>query len=158
MTVAELAAAAAMHSDNTATNLLIQKLGGLNTITNLAHSLGDNHFRLDNWEAELNSNPNKPQDTTTPLAMRESLQKLTLGDALPHKQQQQLLTWMEGNTTGDNLIRAGTPKGWQVGDRTGGGSYGVTNDIAIIWPPKCAPLIAAIYSVGEPSLRKNISK
>lgn len=32
-----------------------------------------------------------------------------------------------------------------VGDKTGSGNYGVTNDIAIIWPPHCAPLVVAIY-------------
>ena len=42
---------------------------------------------------------------------------------------------MKGNTTGDKLIRAGAPKGWEVGDKSGAGSYGTRNDIAIVWPP-----------------------
>ena len=58
---------------------------------------------------------------------------------------QLLKTWLIANTTGDNRIRAGVPKGWIVGDKTGTGSYGTTNDIGIIWPPHCAPIVIAIY-------------
>ncbi len=55
---------------------------------------------------------------------------------------------MKDNTTGDTRIRAGVPKGWIVADKTGAGNdYGISNDIGIIWPPNCAPIIIAIYSV-----------
>jgi beta-lactamase class A len=61
-------------------------------------------------------------------------------------QREQLVTWLKNNTTGDARIRAGVPKGWIVGDKTGTGSlYGTTNDIGIIWPSKCAPIVVAIY-------------
>lgn len=53
---------------------------------------------------------------------------------------------MRGNTTGDQLIRAGVPKDWEVGDKTGAGSYGTRNDIAIVWPPNREPIIIAILS------------
>ena len=148
MTVSELSAAAMMHSDNTATNLLMRKLGGTEAVTAFAHSLENHTFRLDHWETELNSNPDVDQDTSTPLEMRESLQKLVLGNILAAPQQEQLVTWMKGNTTGDKRIRAGVPKGWIVGDKTGGGTdYGMTHDIGIIWPPNCAPLVIAVYLV-----------
>ncbi len=32
-----------------------------------------------------------------------------------------------------------------VGDKTGSGGYGTTNDIGIIWPPKRAPIVVAIF-------------
>ncbi len=41
----------------------------------------------------------------------------------------------ERNTTGDNLIRAGVPGGWEVADKTDSESYGIRNDIAIIRSP-----------------------
>ena len=62
-------------------------------------------------------------------------------------ERKQLITWMKGNTTGNNRIRAAVPKGWVVADKTGSGSYGITNDIGIIWPPKCSPIIVAIYFI-----------
>lgn len=85
------------------------------------------------------------RDTTTPAAMAQSLQQLTQDHLLASKQQDLLLTWLKNNTTGDSRIRAGVPKGWIVGDKTGTGDYGSTNDIGIIWPPKCSPIVVAIY-------------
>lgn len=76
----------------------------------------------------------------------KTLEKLTLSHALWAPQRQQLLTWMKKNTTGDLRIRAGVPKGWVVADKTGSGEYGLTNDIAIIWPPNHpSPILVAIY-------------
>ncbi len=55
---------------------------------------------------------------------------------------------MKGNTTGDARIRAGVPKEWIVADKTGASDdYGISNDIGIIWPPSCAPILVTIYSV-----------
>lgn len=146
MTIEELCKATLEYSDNTAMNLLIKKLGGPQAVTAFARSIQDNFFRLDRWEPELNTAiPGDERDTTTPSAMGKSLQKLTLGNALPSAQRKKLVTWLKNNTTGDHRIRAGVPKTWIVGDKTGTGSYGTTNDIAIIWPPNSAPIIMVIY-------------
>ena len=148
MTIGELSAAAISYSDNTAMNLLVKKLGGLQEINAFARSIGNNMFRADNdWPKEAESGGlGNLYDTSTPAAMEKSLQKLTLGNSLGLPQREQLVTWLKNNTTGDARIRAGTPKGWTVGDKTGTGSYyGTTNDIAVIWPPKCAPIVIAIY-------------
>lgn len=146
MSISELCAATIMYSDNTAINLLMKKLGGPSAVTAFARSMGDGTFKLDSWEPELNSNPSDLHDTSTPEAMENSLRKLALGNTLASPQREQLLGWLKANTTGDSRIRAGVPKGWIVGDKIGtGGSYGVTNDIAIIWPPKAPPIIMAIY-------------
>ncbi len=146
MTIAELCAAAITLSDNTAINLLMKKLGGPEAVTAFARSIGDNTFRLDRWEPELNSAiPGELRDTSTPAAMEKSLQRLTLGNVLASPQREQLQAWLKSNTTGDSRIRAGVPKGWIVGDKTGTGNYGTTNDIGIIWPTKCSPIVVAIY-------------
>jgi beta-lactamase class A len=147
MTVEELCAATVQYSDNPAANLLMKVLGGPEAVTAFARSVGDTEFRLDRWETELNSAiPGDPRDTTTPQAMMRSLQALVAGDALPAPQRQQLKDWLVGNTTGGKMIRAGTPAGWTVGDKTGGGAYGARNDIAVIWPPGQAPIVIAIYT------------
>lgn len=146
MTVSELCRATLIYSDNTAINLLMKKLGGPETVTAFARSIDDNTFILENREPELNSNPDRLSDTSTPKAMATSLQKLALGNILAPEQREQLLDWMKANTTGNSRIRAGVPKDWIVGDKTGtGGAYGVTNDIAILWPPGAPPVIVAIY-------------
>ncbi len=146
MTIAELCAATMTLSDNTAINLLMKNLGGPEAVTVFARSIGDNKFNLNRWEPQLNSAiPGDLRDTTTPAAMEKSLQRLALGDTLATPQRTQLQTWLKNNTTGNSRIRAGVPKGWIVGDKTGTGDYGTTNDIGIIWPPKSSPIVVAIY-------------
>lgn len=146
MSVVDLCAATIQYSDNTAANLLMKILGGPQALTAYAQSLGDHFFRLDRWEPQLNTAiPNDVRDTSTPLAMAKTLNTLVLGDALGLSQRAQLATWLQGNTTGDKRIRAATPKGWRVGDKTGTGSYGTTNDVAVIWLSQGEPLILTVY-------------
>lgn len=146
MTVSELCAAALQYSDNTSANLLMKILGGPPAVTTYARSIGNSEFRLDRWETELNASiPGDPRDTATPDAMAASLRALALGDALPPARRKLLNKWLCGNTTGAKRIRAATPAGWQVGDKTGSGDYGTTNDIAVLWPPERKPIVLAIY-------------
>ncbi len=147
MRVADLCEATVQVSDNTAANVLMKRLGGPAAVTAFARSIGDETFRLDRWETELNTAlPGDLRDTTTPEAMGRSLHKLALGDALPALQRDQLQTWLRGATTGAERIRAGVPADWQVGDKTGTGDHGTANDIAVIWPPHRAPLVLAVYT------------
>ena len=146
MSVFQLCAATLQYSDNTAANLLIKELGGLDRVNRFALNIGDRAFRLDRWEPELNTAlPGDPRDTTTPMAMAASVQKIVLGNVLAEPLREQLVTWLKGNTTGDASIRAGTPTGWSVGDKTGSGSYGTTNDVAVLWPRVGAPVVLATY-------------
>lgn len=55
------------------------------------------------------------------------------------------MDWLQQNTTGNHRIRAGVPKDWVVGDKTVTGDYGTTNDIVVIWPQGCAPIVLAVY-------------
>ncbi|WP_175911815.1 PEN family class A beta-lactamase, Bcc-type [Burkholderia sp. BCC1640] len=146
MTVAELCEAAIQYSDNSAANLAMKLIGGPEAVTAYARSIGDDAFRLDRWETELNTAlPGDPRDTTTPAAMAASMRVLTLGDALPPAQRAQLVAWLRGNKVGDKRIRAGVPAGWQVADKTGTGDYGTTNDAGVIWPPSRAPIVLVVY-------------
>ncbi|MGU7773911.1 PEN family class A beta-lactamase, Bcc-type [Burkholderia sp. MR1-5-21] len=146
MTVAGLCAAAVQYSDNSAANLLLKLIGGPPGLTAFARSIGDDMFRLDRWETELNTAlPGDLRDTTTPAAMSASLRVLAVGDALPAPQRAQLVDWLRGNKTGDKRIRAGVPAGWQVGDKTGTGDYGTTNDAGVLWPPARGPVVLTVY-------------
>ncbi|ATQ73346.1 class A beta-lactamase [Massilia violaceinigra] len=146
MTVAELCEATIQYSDNAAANLLMKLIGGPAGVTAFARSVGDTTFRLDRWETELNSAiPGDPRDTTTPEAMATLLRRVALDDGLPPAQRDLLQAWMRGNTTGAARIRAGVPAGWAVADKTGTGAYGSSNDIGIVFPPKGAPVVLALY-------------
>jgi beta-lactamase class A len=80
-------------------------------------------FNVKHYDGDLNENPNKKDDTATPKDMAISVQKLTLGNVLTQPQRMLLVTWMRNNTTGYKRIRAGTPIGWVVAEKTGGGLY-----------------------------------
>ncbi|MFJ2768190.1 class A beta-lactamase [Streptomyces sp. NPDC087300] len=166
MTVRELCDATLTYSDNSAANLLMRRIGGPAGITAFARSLGDSHTRLDRWETDLNTNiPGDRRDTTTPAAMTANLRALTLGDALHPRDRDQLIRWLLENTTGDKRIRAGLPKDWRVGDKTGSPAYGGVNDVAVAWPPKRAPLVVSVYTTrldpdtpGEDRIAEDITR
>jgi beta-lactamase class A len=147
MTIRELCDAAVRFSDNTAGNLLLADLGGPGGITAFARSLGDQVTRLDRTEPELNTAiPGDERDTTSPRAIAGLLNAVVLGDRLGPDDRAQLTGWLVGNTTGDARIRAGVPQGWRVGDKTGTGSYGTSNDVGVVWPPDRAPIVLAILT------------
>jgi len=146
LTLHELCHAAITKSDNTAGNLLLAQIGGPAGLTAFARSLGDRLTRLDRIETGLNkATPGDPRDTTTPRAMAGDLNQLVLGDALSPASRNQLGEWLLANSTGDARLRAGLPATWRVGDKTGTGDYGVTNDVAVVWPPGGEPLIITAY-------------
>ncbi|GAA1280750.1 class A beta-lactamase [Streptomyces javensis] len=148
MSLGALCDAAVRYSDNTAANLLFDQLGGPKGLDATLEKLGDDVIQMERIEPELSRwVPGETHDTTTPRAMAKDLRAFVLGDVLGKGERAQLTKWLRTNTTGDELIRAGMPKGWQVGDKTGSGSYyGARNDIAVVWRPDAAPLVMAIMS------------
>lgn len=149
MTLSELCEAAITLSDNTAANLLLREIGGPAGFTSFFRTIGDNVSRLDRWEVELNeARPGDPRDTTSPVAMLKSLQRVVLGDVLQTASRQQLVDWMVANKTGDTRLRAGVPRDWRVGDKTGTGERGTYNDIGVFWPPGRKPIVVTVYLTG----------
>ncbi|HEU5030175.1 MAG TPA: class A beta-lactamase [Spirillospora sp.] len=167
MTLSALCEAAITQSDNTAGNLLLRQIGGPAGDTAFLRSLGDRVTRHDRWETDLNLwKPGELRDTTTPRAWAGDLRSLTAGGVLVRADRDRLTGWMKQTVTGDHRIRAGLPKGWTVGDKTGtGGTWGTANDIAIAWPPSGAPLIIVITTnrltadaeADEPAIAKTAS-
>lgn len=147
MTLGEIAEAAVRSSDNTAGNILFHKIGGPKGYEKALRQMGDRVTMADRFETELNEAiPGDIRDTSTAKAIAINLKAFTVGNALPDHKRNILTEWMKGNATGDKLIRAGVPTDWGVGDKSGAGSYGTRNDIAIVWPPNRAPIIIAILS------------
>jgi beta-lactamase class A len=146
MTLAELCEAALTLSDNTAANLLLASFGGPSALTAYVRALGDTATRLDRIEPHLNeATPGDLRDTTTPAAMLENMRRLVLGEALSADSRSRLTSWLVANKTGDARLRAGLPKEWRVGDKTGSGNHAVTNDVAVAWPPGRAPVLLSVY-------------
>ncbi|WP_226018047.1 class A beta-lactamase [Novosphingobium sp. FKTRR1] len=158
LSVLALAEAAQTTSDNTAANLLLDRLGGPVALTAFWRELGDGLTTLNRSETALNrTDPRSGEDSTTPMAMATTLTTLMrTGPGFPLAARDTLLGWMRATTTGGNRIRAGIPVGWSAGDKTGTFSDPAfasrINDIALIEPPGRAMLVVAVYyeSAGPP--------
>lgn len=158
LTVGELCSATVSLSDNTAANLLLARHGGPAALTTWLRSQGDSMTRLDRNEPTLNEAAvGDDRDTTTPLAMLQTMHRVVLGDALSPTSRATLQRWMIETSTGDKRLRAGAP-GWKVGDKTGSASSsGTANDIGVLWPPAGgAPVLVTCYltrSTASPEQR-----
>lgn len=146
MPLLDLCAATMKTSDNIAANLILDAIGGPASLTAFIRMTGDEITRLDRRETDLNEGaPGDTRDTTTPAAMARTIEKLVLGEMLSPESRQQLKNWMIANEVAGKLIRAGVPADWVVADRSGAGGNGSRAIVAIMWPPKAGPVIAAIY-------------
>jgi beta-lactamase class A len=147
MSLGKIAEAAMQYSDNTAGNLLFEELGGPDGFEKALRESGDTITMADRIEPDLNEAiPGDSRDTSTPQALATTLEVFGISEYLPADKQEIFTNWLKGSTTGDSLIRAGVPEGWEVGDKSGAGGYGTRNDIAIVWPPNREPIIIAIMS------------
>jgi beta-lactamase class A len=152
MSFAEICEAAMTVSDNTAANLLLANLGGPDGVTAYARSLGDMVTRLDRNEPDLNEAASGDvRDTTSPVAMLSDLRTLVTGNALTPASRERLVGWLVGNKTGDARLRAGFPRDWRVGDKTGSGEKGTTNDVAVVWPSANRPPLFVVTYLTESS-------
>lgn len=152
MTLAAICDAAITLSDNTAGNLLLEAIGGPEGLTGWLRETGDTATRLDRIEPDLNeARKGDPRDTTTPDAMLASIGRLVLGDVLTPPSRERLAGWMVANKTGDARLRAGLPKGWRIGDKTGTCGNGTAADVAVVWPPRREPVLIAVY-IAEASV------
>jgi beta-lactamase class A len=149
MSVADMCEAAVELSDNTCANALLARFGGPSALTAFWRSIGDTVSRLDHNEPELNRTPpGDPHDTTTPAAMAGNLRRLILGKALSPNSREHLTGWMLGCKTGDNRLRAGLPKDWRVGDKTGNNGKDAFGDIAVTWSTRSEPVLVCAYTRG----------
>jgi beta-lactamase class A len=146
LTVDALCSAIVTVSDNTAANLLLNRVGGPAGLTAFLRRHGDKVTRLDRMEPELNTNlRGDERDTTTPRAMAETMNRILVGDVLSAPNRDMLLQWLREATTGLGRLRGGLPSGWIAGDKTGTGVNGAANDVAIAWPPGRNPILIAAY-------------
>ncbi|MEN3090197.1 MAG: class A beta-lactamase [Staphylococcus pseudoxylosus] len=149
MSLKSLVQASMLQSDNTANNKIINEIGGIEGFNNELKSLGDYISKPQRLEPDLNDyDPTKIADTTTPRAAETTLHKLLASKQMDKDNQALLKQVMIENETGDSLIKAGVPKEYTVGDKSGQAlTYGTRNDLAFIYTDKHRkPIILAVYT------------
>ncbi len=148
LTWAQLAEAAVRESDNTALNLVLDRIGGPSALQQGLGRLGDTTTQVVHDEPELNTvTPGSTADTTTAAAFAADLHVLLGGRShgLDESDRATLLDWMGGNRTGDTLVRAGAPTGWTVADKSGGAG-GIRNDVAWVTRPDGDPVVLVVLT------------
>jgi beta-lactamase class A len=149
MSVQAMCQAAVELSDNTCANQLLAAIGGPEALTRFWREAGDTVSRLDHNEPVLNrSPPGDPHDTTTPRAMAGNVRRFVLGQVLQPGSRERLTDWMIACQTGANRLRAGLPKAWMVGDKTGNNGKDAAGDIAVAWRGPGQPVLIAAYAQG----------
>lgn len=139
-------------SDNPAANILIREMGGLDAWRAWHQAaLGDTVTRVDRLEPHLNETDGE-LDTTTPEQAVANMQMLLGSDRcrLSPDHKGLLERWLIDSPTGPERIKAGAPRGWRVGHKTGTSTQGMVNDIGVIWPPEGEPIFVAAYYEGKP--------
>jgi beta-lactamase class A len=153
LSVEEMCKAAVELSDNTCANLLLARIGGPAALTAFWRATGDQVSRLDHNEPLLNrSPPGDPHDTTTPAAMVGNFHRFVFGNVLTSASRERFTAWLIGCQTGDNRLRAGLPKNWTIGDKTGNNGKDAAGDVAVAWrKPGGRVLICAYTQGGAPT-------
>ena len=147
MTLRELCDAAVRVSDNAATNLLLEHVGGPAGLQVALRALGDTTTRTDRVEPQMSSAvPGDERDTSTARALAADLRLLVVDDGLAPDDRALLDAWLRSSETGDGLVRAVAPADWVVGSRSGTGDFGNRNDVAVLRPPGRAPVVVAVLT------------
>lgn len=132
LTWRELAEAAVRESDNTAMNLILERLGGPEGLQDALVEIGDSVSRPVDIEPELNDIvAADAANTSTAETLADNLERIVAGEWLDEDDRRLLLEWMSENPTGDTLIRAGAPENWSVAEKSGGAGA-IRNDVAIL--------------------------
>ena len=146
ITLDDVCSATMKTSDNTAANIIINAVGGTESITDFVRHTGDEKTRLDRFEPELNEGiPGDLRDTTTPKSIANTLNELLFGSTLSPMSQEKLKAWIVNNQVTGNLLRSVLPEGWNIADRSGVGGFGARSITAVVWSEHQSPIIISIY-------------
>ena len=80
--------------------------------------------------------------------MAGNLRNLILGKALSQSSRERLTGWMLSCKTGANRLRAGLPKSWRVGDKTGNNGKDAAGDIAVTGSTRGESVLICAYTQG----------
>jgi len=128
------------QSDNTGTNLVIDKVG-IRNVNNYADSLGFHHTRL--WakvfqRAGTSIDPDSSKKYglgfTTPLEMARMLALIYRGEAVSADASKRMVKMLEDQAWGTNEIPRFLPAGVKVAHKTGS-EDDIRNDVAIVYSP-----------------------
>ncbi len=159
-TVHELISGMVSHSDNTACDMLLERIGGPAEVTRVLRALGITGIRIDRSEYDMGRDIGRlgaedfdrdGRDSSSPVAMASLLEMTQRAELqLKPESQRMLIRVLRETATGAKRIRAGLPPGTALWHKTGTGPRvkGVnlaTNDAGVFTLPDGTHVAIAIF-------------
>jgi beta-lactamase class A len=150
-TLAELIRYAVSESDNSASDFVLNRIGGGSVVTNYLQSLGIAGVVVrDPEQAIQTSDSLQYRNWATPTEMVKLLKQLQLGKGLSAQNRALLLDMMTQSPTGLNRLKGQLPPGTLVAHKTGtsgvrAGLAAATNDVGLITLPSGRHLAIAVF-------------
>ncbi len=139
------------HSDNNGCDILLELVGGTESVQKFINDQGIKDFTIKVNEHQMRNWENLRLNTTTPLATTELLEKFFKGKILKKKTTKYLYQIMTETSTGLTWIKAGLPEGTEFGHRTGNSGVNqegiriALNNVGIVTLPSGKHFILSIY-------------
>ncbi|WP_445749372.1 class A beta-lactamase, subclass A2 [Polaribacter sp.] len=152
------------HSDNNGCDILLQVIGGAETVQNFIDNLGIKDFIIKLNEQDMRIWKNLYVNTTTPIATTELLEKFYKGKVLKKNTTKYLYRLMVETSRGITWMKAGLPEGTELAHRTGISDIneqnlrGAMNDVGIFKLPNGKHVILSIYLKNITEEREDTEK
>ncbi len=149
-----------IHSDNRATDILLNDLGGPRPLHDWLQQNGIYGLRVDRTIAQLLSDKRDlwdRRDSSTPQAMVELLRRIYRAELIKPQSRNYLLDLMAQCETGKNRMKALLPQGTPVEHKTGT-LNGLTDDVGFITLPDGRRIAVAVFARGGTNRPRTIAE
>lgn len=152
------------HSDNNGCDIILELIGGAETVQKFINKQGIKDFTIKVNEQEMRTWENLYINTTTPLATTELLEKFYKGQILKKKSTKYLYQLMVECSRGITWMKAGLPEGTELAHRTGISNTNennlrvAMNDVGIFKLPNGNHIILSVYLKNITETRENTEK
>ena len=149
-----------IHSDNRATDMLLNDLGGPRPLHDWLQQNGVTGLRVDRTIAQLLSDKRDlwdRRDSSTPQAMVELLRRIYRAELIKPQSRNYLLDLMAQCETGKNRMKALLPQGTPVEHKTGT-LNGLTDDVGFITLPDGRRIAVAVFARGGTNRPRTIAE
>lgn len=152
------------HSDNNGCDILLELIGGTETVQKFINKIGIKDFTIKMNENQMRTWENLYINTTTPIATTELLDKFYKGKVLKKNTTKYLYQIMVECSRGITWMKAGLPEGTELAHRTGISGTNdnnlrvAMNDVGIIKLPNGKHLIISIYLKNITESREDTEK
>lgn len=152
------------HSDNNGCDILLELIGGTETVQKFINKNGIKDFTIKMNEDQMRTWENLYINTTTPIATTQLLEKFYKGKVLNKATTKYLYQIMAECSRGTTWMKAGLPAGTELAHRTGISGTNdqnlrvAMNDIGIVKLPNGKHFILSIYLQNITESREDTEK